>query len=72
MRDVSRAELFRKIICFCVINGYDYKYILSMDSGQYRAWFEHVTNQVIDAVDYKLNTGISLDDWRDYIWDDPI
>lgn len=66
MIDVSEQSLFRKMLCYCIIFGIDIYEILRMPPDKYRAWFEHVTNQVMDAFEFKINYGIDLDDWEEY------
>ena len=36
-----------------------------MSDTEFYAWFEHVTKQVSDEVQFKLDTGMSLGDWEE-------
>ena len=65
MITISTPKLFRNILKWCVLYNYDFQTILCMSDTEFYAWFEHVTKQVSDEVQFKLDTGMSLGDWEE-------
>lgn len=55
-------DMFRKILKYCVIYDMDFPDIILMSDVEFYAWFEHVTKQVDDEVQFKLDTGWDLND----------
>ena len=67
MADIPTSKVMKRIMQYCILYGIDMADVLNMDFAKYEAWFEHVTKQVSDPVEFKLSTGLDLDKWEYYM-----